>query len=206
MLPRFFQPGIAVANHAESGESIASSLDARRVDKVLSIVRPGDYVFAQFGHNDMKSSEPTALGLYKVDLRKLVLDVRDRGATPVLITSMERQSGIQRDTLGEYPATVRELAREENVPLIDLHAMSKELYRTLGKDVSRAFQDGSHHNSYGSYQLAQCVIQGIRKNRLILASSIADDARAYDPAYPDSVDSFQIPPSPKRSETKPEGN
>ena len=206
MLPRFFRPGVAVANHAESGESIASSLDARRVDKVLSIVRPNDYVFAQFGHNDMKSSEPTALGLYKVDLRKLVLDVRERGATPVLITSMERQTGVQRDTLGEYPASVRELAREENVALIDLHAMSKELYRALGPNLSRAFQDGTHHNSYGSYQLARCVIEGIRQNRLDLASSIADDVRAYDPAYPGSVESFQIPPSPKRSESKPEGD
>jgi hypothetical protein len=54
MLPRFFTPKVAVANHAESGESLRSSLGARRVDKVMSLLKPADYVLVQFGHNDMK--------------------------------------------------------------------------------------------------------------------------------------------------------
>ena len=62
MLPRFFKPGIAVANYAESGESLRSSLSARRVAKALSEARKGDYVFVQFGHNDMKDKSPNALG------------------------------------------------------------------------------------------------------------------------------------------------
>ena len=196
MLPRFLRPGVAVANHAQSGESIASSLAAGRVDKVLGLARPGDYLFVQFGHNDMKSRAPNAVGLYKVDLRKLILDARDRGATPVLITSMERKEGVRRDTLGEYPETVRELAREEKVPLIDLHAMSKVLYGALGKDLDRAFQDGTHHTDYGSYQLARCVVQGIHHLGLEMASFIAEDVPPYDPEHPDPVGSFDVPPSP----------
>ena len=58
MLPRFFGPGVAVANHAESGESLRSSLGARRLDKVLSQMEPGDYLFIQFGHNDQKERGP----------------------------------------------------------------------------------------------------------------------------------------------------
>ena len=56
MLPRFFDNRIVVANHAESGESLRSSLAARRLDKVLSLMKPGDYLFIQYGHNDQKEN------------------------------------------------------------------------------------------------------------------------------------------------------
>src|SRR5206468_3669852 len=58
MLPRFFKPGVAVANYAESGESIRSSLAAKRFEKIFSLLRPGDWLFIQFGHNDMKEKGP----------------------------------------------------------------------------------------------------------------------------------------------------
>ena len=67
MLPRFFQPDIAVANHGESGETIAGSLGAHRFDKVFSLIKPGDYLFVQFGHNDMKSHATNALDVYRAD-------------------------------------------------------------------------------------------------------------------------------------------
>jgi hypothetical protein len=51
---------IAVANHAESGESLKSSLSAKRLEKVLSTLRAGDYLFIQFGHNDMKAVDAAA--------------------------------------------------------------------------------------------------------------------------------------------------
>ena len=60
MVTRFFKPGLAVANHAESGESIRSSLGAHRFDKIFSTIRPGDYLFVQFGHNDMKDRATNA--------------------------------------------------------------------------------------------------------------------------------------------------
>ncbi len=41
MLPRFFKPDVVVANNAESGETLKSSLGAERFDKVLSTIRPG---------------------------------------------------------------------------------------------------------------------------------------------------------------------
>src|SRR5262249_20571800 len=144
MLTRFFKPGIAVANHAESGESIKSSLGAHRVQKVLASISPGDYVFIQFGHNDMKDKATNALAVYKSNLEKLVDDIRARHAAPVLITSMERMAGVENDTLGAYPATVIEVAKEKGTALIDLHSMSRVLYRALGPDLKKAFQDGTH--------------------------------------------------------------
>jgi lysophospholipase L1-like esterase len=206
MLPRFFGPDIAVANHAESGESIKSSLGARRFDKVFSQMKPGDWLLLQFGHNDMKDKATNALATYKSNLKRLLVRTREHGGTPVLVTSMERKAGIEHDTLAGYPNAVREVAKEDNVALIDLHAMSKVLYRALGANLDRAFQDGTHHNNYGSYELARCVVEGIREQVPGLARCLAVDAGDFDPAHPDPVDSFKMSPSPLSDKTKPDGN
>jgi lysophospholipase L1-like esterase len=206
MLTRFLKPDVVVANHAESGESIRSSLGAGRMDKVMSIIKPGDYLFVQYGHNDMKDRSPDALATYKSNMEQLVADTRVKGATPVLITSMERKNGVNSDTLGDYPETVRQVAEEECVTLIDLHAASKVLYKALGEKIDRAFQDGTHHNSYGSYQLAKCIVQGIKQSKLELAENIVDDFHDFDPGNPDSVDSFSIPASLNPTTKAPEGN
>jgi lysophospholipase L1-like esterase len=206
MLPRFLRPEIVVANHAESGESIRSSLGAGRVDKVMSLIKPGDYLFVQFGHNDMKDRSPNALATYKSNYKKLVADVRAKGATPVLITSMERKAGVKADTLGDYPETVRRVAWEDKVALIDLHAVSKVLYTAWGENIDKAFQDGTHHNNYGSYELAKCIVEGIKQNVPDLTKYIVDDFKEFDPSHPDPIDSFNMPASPARTIQAPEGN
>jgi lysophospholipase L1-like esterase len=206
MLTRFFKPDVAVANHAESGESLRSSLGAGRVDKIMGQMKAGDYLLVQFGHNDMKDRAADALATYESNLKKLVADTRAKGATPILVTSMERKAGLSGDTLGQYPETVRQVAREDNVALVDLHASSKTFYAALGADLNQAFQDGTHHNNYGSYELAKCVIQGIRDKVPDLAKHVMDDWGRFDPAQPDPVDGFVMPASPEMSMAKPEGN
>ena len=132
MLPRFFKPEIAVANHAESGETIRSSIGAQRFEKVYSLIQPGDYLFLQFGHNDMKDKAPDALDTYAAHLKKIVARTRALGATPVLVTSMERKDGVEKDTLAGYPDAVLAVAASEKCAVIDLHAMSRIFYRALG--------------------------------------------------------------------------
>lgn len=215
MLTRFFTPEVAVANHAESGESLKSSLNARRLDKVLSLIKPGDYLFLQFGHNDMKEKGEGigAFTSYKTDLKLFVTEARALGAVPVLVTSMHRRTfdaeGKITNSLGDYPEAVRQLAKEENIPLIDLHAMSKTLYEALGPEKSGALfkeGDGTHHSSYGSYELARCIVEGIKANKLGLAKFPATDARAFDPAKPDSFEKFNVPATPRGTTVKPLGN
>ena len=75
--------------------------------------------------------------------------------------------------------------------------MSKTLYKAFGSDIGKAFQDGTHHNAYGSYELAQCVLLGIQQNKLDLAKSIKDEWKAFDPAHPDPIASLKIPPQPQ---------
>jgi len=206
MLPRFFKPGVAIANHAQSGESIKSSLGAKRFDKVFSEMKKGDWLLLQYGHNDMKDKATNALETYKANLKKIVVQTREKGGTLVLVTSMERKNGIEHDTLAGYPDAVRAVAKEESVALIDLHAMSKVLYGALGTNLDMVFQDGTHHNNYGSYEIAKCIAQGIRENKLPLAKFLADDFIGFDPAKPDVAAAFDVPKSPMRSEKKPDGN
>lgn len=206
MLPRFFGAGVAVANYAQSGESIKSSLGAKRFDKVFSLMKTNDWLFVQFGHNDMKDKATNALAVYKSNLKKIVAQTREKGGTPVLVTSMERKAGLEHDTLADYPQTVRDVAKEDGVALIDLHAMSKVFYRALGADLHKAFQDGTHHNNYGSYELARCVVEGIRANVPALAKYLADDAGRFDPSHPDAVDQFKMAVSLAVDSNKPDGN
>ena len=206
MLPRFFRPEVAVANYAESGETIKSSLGAQRFEKVFSLMKKGDYLFVQFGHNDMKDHATNALEVYKSNLKRIVVRTRELGGTPVLITSMERKTGVEHDTLAGYPDAVREVAKSENCALIDLHAMSRIFYKALGDDIGKVFQDGTHHNNYGSYELAKCVMTGIQADKLPLAKFVAEDFKGFDPAKPDAVATFEMAVSPIGSREKPLGN
>lgn len=206
MLPRFFDAQVAVANYAESGESIKSSLSARRVEKVYRALKPGDYVLVQFGHNDMKDKAPDALESYRKNLTAIVDEVQKLGGHPILVTSMERKAGVKSDTLAGYPDAVRAVAKERKAALIDLHASSRILYQALGDKLPLAFQDGTHHNNYGSYELAKCVVEGIRKEVPDLARHLREEVKAFNPSLPDDPEKFHLPVSPLKDPAKPDGD
>jgi len=213
MLTRFLR--IPVANHAESGESLRSSLGAKRLDKVLSLIKPGDFLFIQYGHNDEKEKGDGVgpFTTYKASLKRFVQETRKRGGLPVLITPMHRRTfdaaGKITNSHGDYIEAVRQAAKEENVPLIDLNTMSKPLYEAWGPEVSkRAFppNDGTHHNNYGSYELARCIVAGIRANKLNLVKYLSQDAAPFDPGHPDPIDRFRVPARPQSTQAKPLGS
>jgi hypothetical protein len=122
-------------------------------------------------------------------------------------------NGKIRNSHGNYPAAVRQVAQEEGVAFIDLTAMSVAFYEALGPDrAALAFagvgsnRDATHHNNYGAYELAKCIVQGIRDNKLDLAQFIVDDFTGFDPAHPDPVEGFSLPASPGRMTQAPRGN
>lgn len=219
MLPRFFKPEIAVANYAESGETLKSFFTGYRLDKLLSQMKAGDYLFIQFGHNDSKKAWPQTYvepaSTYRAYLKAYIAEARRRGATPVLVTSMQRRTfddaGKIKNSHGDYPEAVRQVAKEEGLALIDLDLMSRKFYEALGPGVApKAFsaggKDATHHNNYGAYELARCVVEGIRAAKMPLAQYLADDAGSFDPARPDPVDTFPIPASPGYTTVKPRGD
>jgi lysophospholipase L1-like esterase len=212
MLPVFFGPDIAIANYAESGETLKSFLTALRFDKLLAAMKPGDFALLQFGHNDQKFQWPqtyaAAATTYRAYLRAYIAEIRLRGATPLLVTPPERRmfttAGTIRPTLAEYAAAVRVVAAEEQVALVDLNAASIRFYEALGPTrAPLAFgaggKDPTHHNNYGAWILARAVIAGIRAANSPLATLLAPDLQPFDPAHPVAPEDFSLADTPPRS-------
>ncbi len=227
MIPRFFNQKVCIANYGESGESATSFIAGNRQKKVLSLLKPGDYVFVEFGHNDekIKGEGKGPYTSFTQDMRTFITETKKRGGIPVLLTPTERRSvnaeGVLQPTHGDYPDATRKLAKEEGVALIDLTAMTQTLYNALGAEGSKQalvhypantfpgqdkpLADNTHFNPYGAYEIAKCVLQGIRDNKLKVAGNIKD-FKSFDPAKPDAVSSFVWAPSPFLDLEKPEGN
>jgi len=227
MVPRFFTDSICFANYAESGESANTFIGAGRLKKALTQMKPGDYIFMEFGHNDQKQKGPGKGAYYSfmTSLKTFIDEARARGAYPVLVTPTQRRSfdatGHIRDTHEDYPEAMRWLAAKENVPLIDLNEMTRTLYEALGTETSKrafvhypagtypgqtkAFEDNTHFNPYGAYQIAQCVIEGMKKAVPELAKHLKIDP-SYNPAQPDDVNGFHWNESPFTEIEKPDGN
>lgn len=214
ILPLMLDDTVAVANYAESGATLKSFLADLRLDKVLSLIKPGDYLFIQFGHNDQKAQWPQtyveAHTTYRAYLNATIAEARRRGATPVLVTSPERRNfdaaGRIIPSLGDYPAVMREVARAERIPLIDLNRASILLYEALGPDRAPAMfnddgRDKTHYNGWGAWMGARIIADGIRAEIPALAPHIT--SARFDPARPEKV---AIPPSALVSSQRPLGN
>ena len=215
MLPRFLNAKVAVANHAESGETLKSFITGLRLAKVLEGLKSGDYLLVQFGHNDQKTQWPQTYSdpasTYPAYLKVMIAEARRKGATPILVTSMHRQrldgTGRVVDSLGEYPKAVRHVCEEEKVACIDLHALSKRIYEALGPvRLSAAFVDGTHHSNYGAYVLAAAVADSMRLIDPTLSTFMASSTAAIDPEHPPDPGRWQLPASPPRPHPALPGN
>jgi len=198
MLPLLFGPGIAVANHAESGETLKSFLAELRLDKILSQARGGDWAMIQFSHNDEKEMWPQthapAGSTFPLYLKLYIAELRRRGVTPVLVTPVERMrfgaDGRIAASHGAYPEAIRAVAASENVPLIDLTALSKTLFEAMGPQRARdAFAghgaDATHQSAYGAFELARAIAAELRRQSLPLAEFLKPDLPSFNPSTPD---------------------
>lgn len=226
MLPYFFVPNeVVIANYAESGETLKAFEDRHRIDKIWTQLKSGDYLFIQFGHNDQKAGNSTKSG-YRKRLKEWIQKARQLGAVPVLVTSMNRRVFDENNkivnTLDDFPDAMREIAKEENVNLIDLNAMSKTLFEAMGPENSKkafvyypanaypnqqnALADDTHFNPYGAYELAQCVVKSIVDQNLPLKKYISNNYKSFNPNKPDDVEKFHWPESVFMESLKPDGN
>ena len=219
MLPCFFKPGIVIANHAESGESLKRFSAEHRLEKIASTLKAGDYLLIQFGHNDQKKQSSAYVAPfegYQEQLRLYIGVARKAGAQPLLVTPVQRRTfdaeGKIENSHGDYPEAMRQVALEEGVPCIDLNAMSAQLFEALGPEASKkafvhfpagafpgqteALADDSHFSTYGAYELAKCIVQGIKTSESDLARYLNDDLPAYDPAHPAPFETWSLPLSP----------
>lgn len=187
--PTFFKENVTIANHAKNGRSTRSFIQEGRWDSILQLLRPDDYVFIQFGHNDQskqKVERYTSPDDYYKNLCRFVDDVRAKNANPVLLTPVMRrrfnEAGEFYDVHGEYPGLVRKAALDKKVPLLDMHKASEELIVGLGQEASKSLfliadsgvwenypdgiDDNTHFNQKGAKEMAALAVEEIKKARL----------------------------------------
>lgn len=199
MLPGYLSEDIRVDNHAQNGRSSKSFIDEGRWDKVLSLIKKGDYVFIQFGHNDEKpkADRHTDPGTtFDANLSRFVNETRAKGGIPVLFNSIVRRNfGAAAeliDTHGAYLDSPRNVAKELNVPFIDMNKITHDLVEGLGPDAStklfvwvtpntvpaipKGREDNTHLNIYGGRVIAGLTVDVIAKT----IPELAQHVRHYD--------------------------
>ena len=192
---------ITCMNSARAGRSTRTFLNEGLWDRVYNSLQPGDFVLIQFGHNDIGpiddkkmrgvipgTSDSTKVfrmkdsGKYELVytfgwyLKKFIQDVREKGATPILVTITPRNEWkdgkIERrnDTYGKW---YREVAEQTGTELVDLHNITADyLDKKCGsKDKAMKYykRDHTHTSLLGAKTNAKSVAKGLKANRSPLA-------------------------------------
>jgi len=224
----YFTNEVVIANYAVSGSSLNSFKARRRLDKILSVMQAGDYLFIEFAHNDekIKGEGNGAWGLYTNLLKEFITKFRDKGGIPILVTPTQRRAfnpdGTLKQTHGDFPAAMRKVSKDLQVPLIDVTKMTTSMYESWGIEASRkAFvqypantfpgqkeelKDNTHFNSFGANEITKCVIQGIQDLDLEIAKHIKPNTPKYNPNSPDNLSDWTVPMSLRFENKKPDGN
>ena len=230
MIPRWFTEKVAISNHAESGLSARTFIASNRLEKVLSMMKKGDYVVCEFGHNDQKEKRPGDGAYYHFAYHlKLFIDkVRAAGGQLIFVTPTQRRffdeathSKIQETHL-DYPDAMRTVAKRESIPLIELHDMTRDFFETLGFEGSKkalvhypahtfpgqekALEDNTHFNPYGAYEVAKMVVMGMKQLNLPIMDDLRRDWQDYNPTQPDDPETFVWYPAVKKDVKKPDGD
>lgn len=230
MIPRWFGPEIAISNNAESGLTAGSFLGSYRLDKILTMMKKGDYVICEFGHNDQKEKMAGAGAWYNFSYNlKIFIDkVRAKGGNIIFVTPTQRRrfddathSKIL-ETHGDYPDAMRAVAKREGVPVIELHDMTRTFFETLGYENSKKalvhypantfpgqdkpLADNTHFNPYGAYEIAKMVVMGMKQLNLPIVKYLRSDWKDFNPAQPDDYNKFVWYNSVQQDVTKPDGN
>ena len=187
VFPNFLDGSIDVVNYAQNGRSTKSFIDLGLWDKVKANLKAGDYVFIEFGHNDAKEDDPAryapAYGAYQENLRLFVKTALDAGARPVLLTPVARRwfkdGKLDRNCHTDYPEAMKQVAREFNVPLLDITTATLNWIEGLGDAASRPFfmhlpagkyacapdgkEDNTHTVASGARKVAEIVCEKIKE-------------------------------------------
>ena len=215
ILPAFIKPGWACVNFARSGLAMVTFEGEGRLDRILSGMKPGDWVIVQFGHNDQKRPGEEPKNGYTRRYGEWLAKFRAKGARLVVVSPCERRrfdektGEHQGKTLAGYADAARAFAEKNALPFIDLNDITYRMQGALGVNGSKPLQvnnkgtlDNTHHTVYGAYVNARIVASHLATFDGI-GAAIRDEAKAYDPMNPSDP---KIPASGKTDWRKPEGN
>lgn len=192
---KMFNETVKVDNRAANGRSTRTFISEGKWQSIVNDVKEGDYVIIQFGHNDQskeKEDRYTSPEDYKKNLEIFVANIQSKKATPILLTPIVRRRFDKEekfyDVHGVYPNLVREVAKEQNVLLIDMHQKTEQLLIKLGKDESKKMflhldsaqhsnypkgvKDDTHLNEYGAQLLAELAKEGLQELNIELSKRL----------------------------------
>ncbi len=192
----FWDSTVKVDNRAKNGRSTSSFMKEGLWKPVMEQMQEGDYVFIQFGHNDEVPTKKTYTteAEFKTNLEKYVDDTRSKKANPILLTPVARRkfvaAGKVVGTHDVYAQIVRDVAKEKNVPLIDLDKEGQELLQSFGVENSKLLfnqlkpgenpnypegkEDNTHFNELGARLIAEIVLHEIQSLHLDIENRIVN--------------------------------
>lgn len=158
-VPQYFNYPLSIANYADSGESSGSFLaSAALFGAIESRLHANDWVLLQFGHNDKTN---TAANFHD-NMTAMVTRVKAKGAFPVLVTPVARAQFNGNvvapqhinSTGANLPVIVKQVATEQNVPVLDMTARTVQWLTELGPNGWQQYHalgtDVTHTNPAGA--------------------------------------------------------
>ncbi|MER2057863.1 MAG: rhamnogalacturonan acetylesterase [Niallia sp.] len=190
-LSSYFTDDIVIQNRAVNGRSTKSFINEGLLTAIEEAIRPGDYLFIQFGHNDQKEDPARGTipyGDYQTNLHTFVNTAFKHGAIPVLLSSVSQRhfinDMIDSFSLGKYPQAMKNFAEHHNITFFDIHKKSIELLQSLGPVLSKKYflhlelnessnypngiEDDTHFNEQGAAAIAHLIVKEIKESNLSL--------------------------------------
>jgi lysophospholipase L1-like esterase len=184
---RFFKPGVAIANYAESGLTAGAFLAMKRLTKLLADSKPGDYVAVEFGHNDQKTQAD--VDAYPGNLKSFADQIKAKQCIPIFVIPTAREGDADpKTTIAGLAEVMRNQAKTLGVATIDLNRMTIQVMTAYGANAGKCYLDGTHFTEIGGYELARCVAKGIKDLNNALTPFLLGDRPVMDPALPDPID------------------
>lgn len=193
VLPQYFNENVEIKNYAVNGRSTKSFRERGNWKPVLEALKPGDYLFIQFGHNDSKDTDPERYTnpqtAYRYNLIRYIEEARAKGAVPILFSSIARRKfnkeGVLLDAHGNYTLVARMVAQEMKVPFFDMQYLTENLETAYGVEGSKKLHlhyqpgeipyypegkdDNTHLSELGANEISKLFIEELKRQKHPLA-------------------------------------
>ncbi len=189
VLGPFFNSQVEIHNHAVNGRSTKSFRDLGHWKKVIDSIKPGNYLFIQFGHNDGKETDSTRYTnpqtSYRYNLIHYIEEARAKGAIPILFSSIARrkfnEQGVLLDAHGNYTLQARLVAQDEKVAFFDMQYLTENLEKKYGVEnskklhlhfapnenayIPKGIEDNTHLSVLGATEIAKLFVEELKRQK-----------------------------------------
>lgn len=172
-LQLYFNDNVECRNYAIGGRSTGNFMRQGRLNEVLTLITPGDYVFIEFGHNDAsKGNEDRYVSIedYKKNLaEEYIKPIRQRGGIPVLVTLVNRNdynagTGVFNVSFAQYVEAMKQVSTETSTTLIDMNKITVEAFTNINKNYGTGATDTLIYNHAMAGTYLGEYVKGVEDN------------------------------------------